>query len=47
MTPYELRNLRIKIQRTIMELNRFQELHEKVTGREFVISGPLPDKEKP
>ena len=45
MTAYELRNLKTKIQRTIIELNRLQKLHEKVTGREFVISGPLPEKE--
>jgi hypothetical protein len=44
---YELRNLQTSIQRTIIYLNKLQRRHNQLTGREFVISGPLPDKEKP
>ena len=42
---YELRNLKNSIQRTMNYLDKLQRRHEQLTGRNFVISGPLPDKE--
>jgi len=43
MTGYEFEQLRRQIHKKMAEIIELQKLHRRETGRDYVISGPLPE----